>query len=97
MRIPNKGQKIRFANPAKIHWFTNVVDDQKLLEVGAEYTVDKIHIASSATYVWLEEIECYDEERELPFFNLHSFEWEDEEEDEGCGLTKEDFLTQTEL
>ena len=78
MRIPNKGQKIRFTNPAKIHWFKCVVEDQDKLKVGAEYTVKKVDITSSATYVWLEEIECYDEKRELPFFSLHAFEWEDE-------------------
>ena len=69
-----KGTKIKFVTPMIAHWFTNVVDDQKLLEVGKVYTVDKVEMASSATYVWLEEIPIYDSERQLPFFNYHSFE-----------------------
>ena len=68
------GTKVKFTKPIKIHWFKTLVDDQKLLEVGKEYTIKKVEVASSATYVWLEEIPVYDEERDLPFFNYHSFE-----------------------
>ncbi len=68
------GTKVKFTKPIKIHWFTNLVEDQKLLEVGKEYTIKKVRVASSATYVWLEEIPVYDEERNLPFFSYHSFE-----------------------
>lgn len=67
------GTKVKFTKPIKIHWFNNLVEDQKLLEVGKEYTIKKVEVASSATYVWLEEIPVYDEERDLPFFNYHSF------------------------
>ena len=69
-----KGTKIKFVKPIDQHWFYNVVNDQKFLEVGKVYTVDKVEMASSATYVWLEEIPIYDSERQLPFFNYHSFE-----------------------
>lgn len=67
------GTKVKFTKPIKIHWFNNLVEDQKLLEVGKEYTIKKVEVASSATYVWLEEIPVYDEERDLPFFSYHSF------------------------
>lgn len=69
-----KGTKIKFVKPINQHWFYNVVNDQKFLEIGKVYTVDKVEMASSATYVWLEEIPIYDSERQLPFFNYHSFE-----------------------
>jgi len=68
------GTKVTFKTPMLAHWFTNVVEDQKLLEVGKEYTIRKVEVASSATYIWLEELPVYDEERNLPFFNYHSFE-----------------------
>jgi hypothetical protein len=51
------------------------VDDQKLLVQGQEYTVRKTQLNSSSTYVWLEEIEVYNAERDLPFFNLLCFDW----------------------
>jgi hypothetical protein len=73
MKILPAGAKVKFSTPMSDHWFTNVVEDQKLLEVGKEYTVRKVEVASSATYVWLEEIPVYDSERDLPFFNYHSF------------------------
>ena len=76
MGFPNDGQKITFKEPIKIHWFTNVVGDQKLLEVGKEYTVRKTQLNSSSSFVWLEELESYDKERDMPFFNLWSFTWE---------------------
>jgi hypothetical protein len=31
---------------------------------------------SSSSFIWLEEIEPYDKERDMPFFNLWSFDWE---------------------
>lgn len=73
MKTLPAGTKVKFKTPMLAHWFTNVVEDQKLLEVGKEYTIKKVEVASSATYVWLEEIPVYDEERDLPFFNYHSF------------------------
>lgn len=67
------GTKVKFTKPIKIHWLKTLVEDQKLLEVGKEYTIKRVEVASSTTYVWLEEIPVYDEERSLPFFNYHSF------------------------
>ena len=75
MGFPEDGQKIIFNEPIKIHWFKNVVEDQTLLEVGKEYTVRKTQLNSSSSFVWLEELETYDAERDLPFFNLWSFKW----------------------
>jgi len=69
-----KGTKIKFVKPITKHWFTNVVEDQKLLEVGGIYTVEKVEMASSATYLWLQEFPSYEEGKKLPFFNYHSFE-----------------------
>ena len=74
MKTLPAGTKVKFKIPMLAHWFTNVVEDQKLLEIGKEYTIKKVEVASSATYVWLDEIPVYDEERDLPFFNYHSFE-----------------------
>ena len=68
------GTKVKFKTPILGHWFTNIVEDQKLLEIGKEYTIRKVEVASSSTYIWLDEIPVYDEERDLPFFNYHSFE-----------------------
>ena len=80
MGLPKDGQKVIFNKPLKMHWFTNVVQDQKLLEIGKEYTVRKTNLNSSSTYVWLEEIETYDAERDLPFFNMWCFDWEGKKE-----------------
>jgi hypothetical protein len=76
MGFPEDGQKVVFSEPLTIHWFTNVVKDQELLEIGKEYTVRKTQLNSSSSFVWLEEVEAYDAERDLPFFNLWSFDWE---------------------
>jgi hypothetical protein len=78
MKTASKGTKVKFVKPIEIHWFNNLVEDQKLLEVGNIYTVEKVEVASSSTYLWLQEIPIYDEERDLPFFNYHSFEIVDE-------------------
>ena len=75
MGFPKDGQKVIFKEPLTIHWFTNVVEDQKLLEIGKEYTVRKTQLNSSSSFIWLEELEPYDQERDLPFFNLWSFSW----------------------
>lgn len=79
MNLPKIGDPIKFTSPLKIHWFNCVVEDQSLLEVGAEYTVGKIEVASSATYVWLQEFPANWESSAMPrpFFNLHSFKWND--------------------
>jgi hypothetical protein len=76
MGFPKDGQKIIFKEPAKFTFFKNVIDDQELLKVGQEYTVKKTNLNSSSSYVWLEEIPTYDQERDLPFFSLWSFTWE---------------------
>ena len=76
MGFPKDGQKVIFSEPLTIHWFKNVVEDQELLEVGKEYTVRKTQLNSSSSFVWLEELEIYDAERDLPFFNVWSFNWE---------------------
>lgn len=68
------GTKVKFTKPIKIHWFKTLVEDQKLLGVGKEYTIKRVEVASSTAYVWLEEIPVYDDERNLPLFNYHSFE-----------------------
>jgi hypothetical protein len=76
MRFPEDGQKVIFKEPLTIHWFSNVVQDQKLLELGKEYTVRKTQLNSSSSFIWLEEVEAYSIEQDLPFFNLWSFDWE---------------------
>lgn len=73
--LPTDGQKIKFTKPSEWGFFTSMIKDQELLELDKEYTVRKTQLNSSSTYVWLEEIECYDTERDLPFYNLGSFEW----------------------
>jgi hypothetical protein len=76
MGFPEDGQKVIFKEPLTIHWFSNVVQDQKLLEIGKEYTVRKTQLNSSSSFIWLEEVEVYSIEQDLPFFNLWSFDWE---------------------
>ena len=77
MGFPKDGQKIIFKEPLTIHWFKNVVEDQdRYLCIGQEYTVRKTQLNSSSSFIWLEELEPYDEERDMPFFNLWSFDWE---------------------
>ena len=75
MGFPDDGQKVIFAKPLDNHWFINIVKDQDLLEVGKEYTVRKTELNSSSSYIWLEELEPYDINRDMPFFNLWSFNW----------------------
>ena len=76
MGFPRDGQKVVFKEPLTIHWFSNVVQDQNLLEIGKEYTVRKTQLNSSSSFIWLEEVEVYSTEHDLPFFNLWSFDWE---------------------
>jgi len=73
--FPKDGQKVVFKNPCTVHWFNNLVKDQELLEVGREYTVRKTKLNSSSSFIWLEELEVYDKERDLPFFTLWAFDW----------------------
>jgi len=74
--FPKDGQKVTFTTPTKFAFRNNVVADQDLLEVGKEYTVRRTQLNSSSSYVWLEEIPVYNEEHDLPFFNLWAFDWE---------------------
>lgn len=79
IKTPKVGQKITFAKPSKWHWFTNVIEDEKLLTLGEQYTVKEVEIASSASYVYLEEF--WDDEldmycRNQKMFNMHAFTWE---------------------
>jgi hypothetical protein len=74
--LPTDGQKIKFIKPSKWGFITSTIEDQKFLKIGEEYTVNKTQFNSSSTRVWLEEVECYDTERGLPFYNLGSFEWD---------------------
>lgn len=78
--LPLPGQKIKYTNPSKFCWFTNVLEDEKnLLELGKEYTVKKTQLNSSSTYVWLEEFwdDSIDEYKQnQKFFNMWAFEWD---------------------
>lgn len=80
-KLPKVGQKIKFVKPTP-SWFINVTEDSKMLVYGQEYTVRKIEVASSSTYVWLEEypniFELNESNRGMdqPFFNMASFSWE---------------------
>jgi hypothetical protein len=76
MGFPKDGQKITFKWPCEHSWFPSVVADQKYLIKGEEYTVRRTQLNSSSAYVWLEEIKSYNEEHDLPFFNLWAFDWE---------------------
>lgn len=73
--LPEDGQKIKFTKPLEWGFFKCTIEDQKFLEIGREYTVKKTQLNSSSTYVWLEEIECYNTKSDLPFYNLGAFEW----------------------
>jgi len=53
---PKIGSKITFKGTPKWFWFTNILEDAKnLLEVGKEYTIVKLHPASSWCGVEIEE------------------------------------------
>lgn len=74
--MPKIGQKLIYTKPTEFAFHTNVIQDEKLLVIGREYTLKNININSSSVYIWLEEIECYNQERNLPYFNLWAFNWE---------------------
>ena len=64
---PKKGSKITYNGVNKAFWFTNIIENaEKNLEVGKEYTVAKLHLASSWCGVELEE--TGDTEYALGFF-----------------------------
>ena len=69
---PKIGSKITFKGTTKF-WFTNIEEDaKKLLEIGKEYTITKLELASSWCGVILEEfpdkkfsLSWFDHEKEL--------------------------------
>jgi hypothetical protein len=77
--LPKPGQKVKYIKPTKFAFHTNVIEDEKnLLELGKEYTVRKVNLNSSSTYVFLEEfwVEGLDEYRNnQKCFSMHAFEW----------------------
>jgi hypothetical protein len=78
--LPVRGQKIKYVKPTKFAFHSNVIENEKnLLELGKEYTVRRVDLNSSSTYVCLEEfwIEGLDEYRNnQKSFNMHAFSWE---------------------
>lgn len=53
---PNLGTKVTFKGTTQPFWFTNILKDaDELLEVGKEYTISKLELASSWCVVILEE------------------------------------------
>jgi hypothetical protein len=78
--LPKPGQKVKYIKPTKFAFHSNVIEDEKnLLELGKEYTVHKVNLNSSSTYVILEEfyVQGLDEYRNnQKCFNMHAFEWE---------------------
>lgn len=75
--IPDDGTKITFEKPVDFAFHWNVVEDQVLLEVGKEYTIRKVEIASSSTYVWLDELQPLEGDiHGRPYFSLWAFDWE---------------------
>jgi hypothetical protein len=78
--LPLPGQKITYTTPTRFSFHTNVIEDEKaLLEISKEYTVRKVQLNSSSTYVYLEEFwtEGIDEYRNnQKCFNMYAFDWE---------------------
>lgn len=74
MGFPKDGQKITYSKPTKVAWFKSVVDAEKLLTLGNQYTVRRTELNSSSSYVWLEEFP--EDDRNQPFFSLWAFDWE---------------------
>ena len=66
-RWPMKGEKLKAARVIKHHWFIDVIENSKKLEIGKYYTVKKCEPASSWCPVEIEEIEGT--------FCLSAFEW----------------------
>jgi hypothetical protein len=64
---PNIGNKITYKGTSKSFWFTNIIKDaEELLEIGKEYTLSEIKLASSWCGVVLEEFP--DKKFSLSFF-----------------------------
>ena len=76
--LPNPGDKVTYTKPTKFAFFNNIIDDEKLLVIDKEYTVVKVQLNSSSTYVYLKEfwIEGLDEYyNNQQMFNMHAFTW----------------------
>lgn len=77
--LPQQGQKVKYVKPSEWCWHTDILENEKLLELGKEYTVRRVQLNSSSTYVCLEEFwdEDLDEYRHnQKSFNMHAFSWE---------------------
>ena len=69
---PKIGSKVTFKGTPKHFWFTNILKDANdLLEVGKEYTISQLKLASSWCGVRLEEFPD-------KLFALHFFSYENE-------------------
>ncbi len=93
--LPKEGQKIKFVKPTKFAFHTDVIENEKLLEIGKEYTVKQTELNSSSTYVYLEEF--WDDDLDMyrnnqKAFSMHAFEWKLPEinPDELIGLSVND-------
>jgi hypothetical protein len=77
--LPREGQKITYNNVTKFALHRDAINNEKLLTIGESYTVKRVNLNSSSTYVCLEEfwIEGLDEYRNnQKIFNMHAFSWE---------------------
>lgn len=66
-RWPMKGEQIKASRVIEHHWFKDVIENSKKLEIGQYYTVKKCEPASSWCPVEIEEVEGT--------FCLSAFEW----------------------
>ena len=68
---PKIGSKITYRGTNKAFWFTSIIENaEKHLEEGKEYTIARLHLASSWCAVEL--VETGDVEYALGFFNYPS-------------------------
>ena len=77
--LPKEGQKITYKNVTKFALHSNAIDNEALLTLGETYTVKKVNLNSSSTYVYLQEFhdDTLDEYRATQkFFSMQAFEWE---------------------
>ena len=69
--LPRPGTKVTFTKKTKFAFFKSTIENEDLLELGAEYTVKKVNLNSSSTYVYLEEF--WDENLDTYRFNQKAF------------------------
>ena len=67
MRWPKLGEKLIAAKHLEWHWFTNVIENSKKLEIGKQYTIKSVDVLSSWCKIEIEEIDGW--------FSLQSFKW----------------------